>query len=52
VRKIVRDAGKDGYRFSSLILGITKSDPFQLRQAAVNEKLNTAPPTAKIASLK
>src|SRR5205085_10518535 len=52
VRKIVRDAGKDGYRFSSLILGIAKSAPFQLRQAPTNEKLNTPPPTAKIASIK
>jgi uncharacterized protein DUF1592/uncharacterized protein DUF1588/uncharacterized protein DUF1587/uncharacterized protein DUF1585/uncharacterized protein DUF1595/cytochrome c len=34
VRKIVRDAGKDGYRFSSLILGIVKSTPFQLRTAS------------------
>jgi len=52
VRKIVRDAGKDGYRFSSLILGIAKSAPFQLRQAPANEKPSTTPPTAKIASLK
>ncbi len=33
VRKIVRDAGKDEYRFSSLIVGIVKSAPFQLRRA-------------------
>jgi hypothetical protein len=33
VRKIVRDAEKDGYRFSSLILGIVKSMPFQMRSA-------------------
>jgi hypothetical protein len=32
VRKIVSDAGKDGYRFSSLILGIVKSLPFQMRR--------------------
>jgi hypothetical protein len=31
VRKIVRDAGKDGYRLSSLILGIVQSVPFQMR---------------------
>jgi mono/diheme cytochrome c family protein len=36
VRKIVRDAEKDGYRFSSLILGIVKSVPFQMRTAGVN----------------
>ncbi|MBK5291524.1 MAG: DUF1592 domain-containing protein, partial [Acidobacteriia bacterium] len=33
VRKIVRDAEQDGYRFSSLILGIVKSVPFQMRRA-------------------
>jgi hypothetical protein len=37
VRKIVRDAGKDGYRFSSLILGIVKSVPFQMRSAERKE---------------
>jgi len=37
VRKIVRDAEKDGYRFSSLILGIVKSVPFQMRSARVNQ---------------
>jgi hypothetical protein len=34
VRKIVRDAAKDRYRFSSLILGIVKSTPFQMRRSA------------------
>src|SRR5436190_10036634 len=34
VRRIVRDAGKDGYRFSSLILGIVKSTPFQMRKSS------------------
>jgi mono/diheme cytochrome c family protein len=33
IRKIVRDAEKDDYRFSSLILGIVKSVPFQMRRA-------------------
>src|SRR5438132_4899415 len=32
IRKIVSDAEKDGYRFSSLILGIVKSVPFQMRR--------------------
>jgi hypothetical protein len=32
VRKIVSAAAKDGYRFSSLILGIVKSVPFQMRR--------------------
>jgi Protein of unknown function (DUF1585) len=35
IRKIVSDAGKDEYRFSSLILGIVKSAPFQMRRAEV-----------------
>jgi mono/diheme cytochrome c family protein len=34
VRKIVRDAAKDRYRFSSLVVGIVKSVPFQMRAAA------------------
>jgi uncharacterized protein DUF1585/uncharacterized protein DUF1588 len=33
VRKIVEEAGKREYRFSSLILGIANSAPFQLRIA-------------------
>ncbi|MFN0101749.1 MAG: DUF1592 domain-containing protein [Bryobacteraceae bacterium] len=33
VRKIVSGAEKDGYRFSSLLLGIVKSAPFQMRRA-------------------
>ena len=38
VRKIVSDAEKEGYRFSSLILGIVKSVPFQMRRAEVAVK--------------
>ncbi len=33
VRKIVRDAKADNYRFSSLILGIVESTPFQTRMS-------------------
>jgi len=33
VRQIVRDAEADGYRFSSLVLGIVKSVPFQMRNS-------------------
>jgi hypothetical protein len=33
VRKIVREAGADDYRWSSIVLGIVKSVPFQLRRA-------------------
>jgi hypothetical protein len=31
VRAIVRDAGRNEYRFSSLVLGVVKSEPFQKR---------------------
>jgi hypothetical protein len=34
----VKDATNDGYRFSSLILGIVKSAPFQMRRVASNEE--------------
>jgi hypothetical protein len=33
VRKIVRDARANDYRFSSLILGIVNSTPFQMRRS-------------------
>jgi hypothetical protein len=33
IRKIVREAEPNGYRFSSLIMGIVKSTPFQMRTA-------------------
>ena len=33
VRVIVRDAARNDYRFSSLILGVIKSDAFQLKKA-------------------
>jgi hypothetical protein len=34
VRKIVREAGTDDYRFSSLVMGIVNSTPFRMRKAA------------------
>jgi len=33
VRKIVREAKADDYRFSSLVLGIVESQPFQMRRS-------------------
>jgi len=33
VRRIVRDAARDGYRLSSLVLGVVTSMPFQMRRA-------------------
>ena len=32
IRKIVRDAAKNNYRFSSLVLGVVRSEPFQMNQ--------------------
>jgi mono/diheme cytochrome c family protein len=34
VRAIIRDGSRDEYRFSSLVLGIVKSTPFQMRTKA------------------
>ena len=34
VRAIVRDARRDDYRFSSIVLGLIRSVPFQMRSAA------------------
>lgn len=39
IRKIVSGARADDFRFSSIIVGITKSVPFQMRSRAKNEKL-------------
>ena len=33
LRAIVRDAAADGYRWSSLVLGVARSLPFQMRRA-------------------
>jgi mono/diheme cytochrome c family protein len=38
IRAIVRDAGRDNYRFSSIVLGIVRSAPFQMRTAPVEAK--------------
>jgi hypothetical protein len=38
VRKIVRKSEKNGYRFSSIILGIVQSVPFQMRRAETKEE--------------
>jgi hypothetical protein len=36
VRGIVRDASASKYRFSSLVMGIVKSDMFQMNQKVVD----------------
>ena len=38
VRKIVRDAARDNYRFSSIVMGIVKSAPFQMQKVAGNDE--------------
>ena len=37
VRRVVRDAAAQDYRFSSIVLGIVKSVPFQMRVKAGSE---------------
>jgi hypothetical protein len=34
VRKIVRDGGSENFSFSSLVMGVVESSPFQLRTKA------------------
>jgi len=41
VRKLVADLGQDQYRWSSLVMGVVKSAPFQMRTVGSTE---TAPP--------
>jgi len=33
IRAIVHEAARDNYRFSSLIMGVVKSTPFQMRRS-------------------
>jgi hypothetical protein len=37
VRAIVKDAGRNGYKFSSLVMGVVRSLPFQMRTATDKE---------------
>ena len=37
VRAIVRDAARDNYRFSSIVMGIVRSAPFQMSKASSSE---------------
>jgi hypothetical protein len=38
MRSIVREAAKSNYKFSALVLGVVKSEPFQMNmKQAVNE---------------
>lgn len=38
IRTIVRESARNNYRFSSLIVGVVKSTPFQMRVKAAAEK--------------
>jgi hypothetical protein len=38
VRKIVRDTGREDYRLSSIVMGIVKSLPFQMKRVPEGEK--------------
>jgi len=57
VRAIVREAAKDDYRFSSLVIGVVKSMPFQMKMVPVGdepapgepEKKKDSPPGERIA---
>lgn len=42
VRHIVKDAAADRYRWSSIVLGVVKSVPFQMRAAASPEAMRSA----------
>jgi hypothetical protein len=45
VRQIVRDAARDNYRFSSLVMGVVKSAPFQMRKVPnADEPTSTTAP--------
>jgi hypothetical protein len=46
VRAIVRDAASEDYRFSSLVLGIVNSTPFQRRTKVAQDIENPALRTA------
>ncbi len=46
VRTIVRESARQDYRFSSLIMGIVKSTPFQKRIVGADEARNTPVKTA------
>jgi hypothetical protein len=37
IRAIVRDAARNDYRFSSLVLGVVKSTPFEMRRSQERE---------------
>ena len=48
LRQVVRDAQRDGYRFSSLVFGIVRSAPFQMRVPAAPSE--STPPVRQTAA--
>jgi len=46
VRQIVREAAKNNYEFSSLVLGVVQSVPFQMRRS---QPVENQPTTASAA---
>jgi len=47
IRSIVRDADHDDDRFISILMGIVKSAPFQMRTKEIDEEVAAATPVAK-----
>jgi hypothetical protein len=47
VRGIVRDAAANNYRFSSILMGIINSTPFQMRMKASLEPVETTASATK-----
>ncbi len=47
IRSIVRNADRDNDRFVSILMGIVKSAPFQMRTKEVEEQVALATPTTK-----
>jgi hypothetical protein len=41
VRRIVRDSSRDKYRFSSIVMGIVRSDPFRMRMVPESAATST-----------
>jgi hypothetical protein len=41
IRSIVRDAARDDNRFSAIVLGVVRSDPFQMRVKAKESSIST-----------
>jgi hypothetical protein len=47
IRSIVRDADRDDDRFVSILMGIVKSAPFQMRTKEIDEEVASATPIVK-----